>query len=119
MKKQKIAKYFCSLTVLILLTFSFFSFFQTTISKSQHFIQKEYKFDIKDKNSSILFNENEEEIDLNENDDQSFLDLIAETTFIYSFHLNIKSKTKTFHILNQSKRVKHLPTWLEIKHIII
>jgi len=119
MKKQKIAKYFCSLTVLILLTFSFFSFFQTTIYKSHLFIQKEYKFDIKDKNSSILFNENEEEIDVNENDDQPFLNLIAETTFIYSYHLNRKSKAKSFLILSHLNRVQHLPTWLEIRHIII
>jgi hypothetical protein len=118
MKKQKIARCFCTLTILLLLGFTAFSFFQINTSLKFKLNQKEYKFSLKDKNSSILFNENEE-VDIDEEDINPFSDLISETILIYSCHFYLNNKKQSTKYCTQSKITNHLPTWLEVRHIII
>jgi hypothetical protein len=118
MKKQKIAKYFCGLTILLLFTFSFFSLFQINNNLKIHLSQKEYKFSLKDKNSSVFFNENEE-IDSDEENGLNLTKSIVPIILFYNYHLFLKTKTKTNNNFTQSKISNHLPTWLEIRHLII
>ncbi len=121
MKRISIAKCFCALTIVLLLASLFFSTFNFHLSSKSSSNNTEYFSSLKDKNSTLLFSENNEiEIDNDEIDEDKTYSFIVSNSYNIRISNNIRiSKIKNQLISTKKTTSNQLPIWLEMNKILI